>query len=69
MNERERYYAEPFKNKLGFFQFINYFWFIGCSYSGPMLEFRKIDDCLNFREDIAKMPKYGNYLPAVKRLG
>ena len=56
MTARERYYAEALQNKPSLFSFINYFLYVGNSYAGPQLEFRTIDDFLNYRGDITKMP-------------
>ena len=68
MTQRERYYAEPLKQKPSFFSYISYLLFVGGAYAGPQIEYRIIDDFLNYKGDITKMPRYGNLRPAFRRL-
>ena len=68
MTDRERYYAEPHRERLSFVKWINYFFFVGSCIT-PMNEYRDFEDFINYRGNITKMPKYGNIWPACKRFG
>ena len=51
LTQRERYYAEPLRQKPSFAQFWNYFMFCAASYSGPSHEYRKFVDFINLQDD------------------
>ena len=53
---RERQYAEPLKQRVKFFDFMNYFFFCASSFSGQVHEYRDFIDFINLRNDYSNIP-------------
>ena len=68
MTDREKYYAYQLRDGIDFFSFINYFYFLGGSYAGPQVEYKVVDDFLNYRGDVTKVPNFGTFRLAFRRL-
>ena len=66
MTERERFYAEPHRERLSFSKWMHYFFFVGTCLT-PMNEYRDFEEFFEYKGNITKMPKYGNFRPAIKR--
>ena len=58
---REKYYATPFGKKLDFWQWINYFLYVGAQPVGPMHEYYEFDQFINFKGNITKKSKTDNF--------
>ena len=69
LTERERYFAEPLRERVRFFDFINYFFFCGAAWTGMSHEYRWFDEYINSRGDYKHIPRRGLILPALKRFG
>ena len=68
MTAREKYFAESHLKPLGFAKWLTYFYFLGAALT-PMHEYRDLEDFINYRGKISKMPLFGNFLPALRRFG
>jgi len=69
LTTREKYFAEPLKNRVHFFDFMHYFLFCGAAYTGMSHEYRWFHEFINLKGDYAKIPQSGIWLPAFKRFG
>ena len=67
LTTRERYYAEPLRERVHFIDFMHYFLFVGSSWSGMSHEYRTFDEFINCKGDYASIPKDKLYAPAFKR--
>jgi len=47
LTPRERYFAEPLRNQVSFTDWINYFFFVGSSWTGMPHEYRTFDEYIN----------------------
>ena len=52
MTPRERYYAEPHRERLSYGKWINYFYFVGSSLM-PLHEYREFEEFINYEGKIA----------------
>ena len=66
---REKYYAQPLARRLDFFQWLNYFLYVGAQPIGPMHEYYDFEQFINFKGHIAKKPETANFQPAFERFG
>ena len=67
LTQRERYFAEPLRERVPFMDFVHYFLFCGAAWTGMSHEYRYFDDFINCKGDYANIPKNGLFLPALKR--
>ena len=67
MTERERFYAEPLRNRVHFMDFLHYFFFCGSVWTGMPIEYRPFYEYINCKGDYANIPKLGLIVPALKR--
>ncbi len=57
LTSRERFYAEPLRDRIRFYDFMNYFFFAAVSWSGMTHEYRQFDEFINLQGQYSKIPK------------
>lgn len=57
LTTRERYFAEPLRQPIGFIEFFNYYLFCGSSWTGMSHEYRWYKEFINREGDYANIPK------------
>lgn len=67
--ERERKFAEPLRNRVHFFDFCNYMFFVACSWTGMSHEYLHFDDYINNKKGYANIPRDKLVGAALTRFG
>ena len=57
MTSRERFYAEPLRQRVKFWDFMNYFFFVASCYSGMVCEYRQFHEFINKQGQFKNIPK------------
>lgn len=67
LTPREKLFAEPLRNKVIFIDWINYFFFVGSSWTGMCHEYKDFDDYINSKEGFANIPRQKIFTHAFTR--
>lgn len=64
---RERYYAEPLRERISCYDFCQYFLFCATCFSGMVHEYRDFHDYINSKSDYSNLPRSKLWGPAFIR--